>query len=48
MMSPGTEVPATVTVWVVSISLTSGLITRLIRPSLSTVGVKDSPTPYGW
>ena len=40
-ISAGTEMPATVTVWLVSISLTSGLISRLIRPSLSTVGVKD-------
>ena len=34
LISPGTEVPATVTVWAVSIWLTSGLIIRLIRPSL--------------
>ena len=44
-ISAGTEVPAIVTVLLVSIVLTSGLITRLIRPSLSTVGVKDRPTP---
>ena len=40
-MPPGTE-----TVCVVSIWLTSGSILRLMRPRLSTVGVKARPTPY--
>ena len=45
VISAGTEVPATVTVLVVSIWLTSGLMTRLISPSRSTVGVNERPTP---
>ena len=45
MISGGTEMPATCTGLLLSSSLTSGLITRLIRPSLSTVGVKERPTP---
>ena len=45
MISGGTEMPATVTGWLVSSWLTSGLMTRLITPFLSTVGVKESPTP---
>lgn len=46
-ISAGTEMPpGTETVCVVSIWLTSGSILRLMRPRLSTVGVKARPTPY--
>ena len=46
-INAGTETPVlTETVFVVSIWLTSGSIFRLIRPRLSTVGVKANPTPY--
>jgi hypothetical protein len=46
-MSAGTEKLPTDTELLGSIWLTSGLITMLIKPSLRTVGVKESPTPYG-
>ena len=44
-ISGGTEMPATVTGWLMSSWLTSGSILRLIRPPPSTVGVKARPTP---
>ena len=45
-ISGGTEMPADRhRMWLESSWLTSGSIFRLIRPSLSTVGVKARPTP---
>src|SRR3984957_15689314 len=46
-VSAGTEMPAAIaTEWVGSSWLTFGLMTRLMMPSRSTVGVKARPTPY--
>src|SRR3984885_4162135 len=46
-ISAGTVTPPVIdTPWAGSSWLTFGLMMRLIWPSLSTVGVKDRPTPY--
>src|ERR1700682_381348 len=46
-INAGTETPPVIdTPWAGSSWLTFGLMTRLIWPSLSTVGVKARPTPY--